>query len=51
MMLVLGKRNAVTLGVEEPPIPLEGGFGRALKHNAEKLCAAPQTALSGLRPA
>jgi hypothetical protein len=35
MMLVHCRRNAVALSVEEPPIPLEGGFGRAPKHNAE----------------
>jgi len=39
MMLVPGKRNVLGLGAEEPPIPLEGGFGWAPKHNAEKLCA------------
>jgi hypothetical protein len=27
------------LRAHEPPIPLEGGYGRALKHNAQKLCA------------
>ena len=39
MMLVPCNGMTVALGSEEPPIPLEGGFGRAPKHNAEKLCA------------
>ena len=51
MMLVPQTERRPSSVLKSPPIPLEGGFGRAPKHNAEKLCAAPQTALSGLRPA
>ena len=35
---------------KKPPVPLEGASRRALKHNAEKLCALGSRRVSGCRP-